>query len=946
MLNANSNSGDSMNTLHHAIVSLENRLASMEANQHSSDDIDDLRLEMEALRKTIAAITVGGDTGAGSVTGDGKVESEIIAGRDAVKAAIHAPNATININKPPAKAKSPAHTGPEQAYLRWLFQTTRRLALGGLDLNQADATQQAQVITLDAVYVALDVLPSASLKRGKKAAQTLPNARPGDEPPMPLLEAVQHNKRLVLLGDPGSGKSTFINYLTLCLAGARLEPDRDWLGRLRRNDHNARKFAWPKTAYVPVRVILRDFAASLPPDCECATADMLWSFIKEELVSHNLGDYAPALQENLRKGECVVMLDGLDEVPDVARRALVRDAVLAFADTYSRNRYTVTCRVLSYTSAAWKLTGFSVGRLARFNEDQIATFIGAWYDTLARQGQLVADVANARATELRSVVPGQRDLAQNPMLLTVMALLHTYSGKLPEERARLYDECVGLLLWRWQQTKYAPGGGKEPGIEKRLGTRTERLINALCELAWTAHQQRGLEKGASDVPEKEVLNVLKGYLSNDWGKAQAFCEYVEERAGLLVGRGIKQADAKNGEDEAVYAFPHRTFQEFLAGCYLAAQRDFSREALELVPKGDHWREVVLLAAGHLVFNQNRIVAPLDAANLLSSTELPTERESWRAVWWAGEIMAIVGSEAALSDPVGPRLLPRIRQQLVDLLEGGHLAPAQRARVGDVLGRLKDPRPGVETLEPALVDISGGTSKLGDGDQQHDVKLARFKVSRFTVTNAQFWQFIDADGYENPLYWTTAGWTWRQHAGDDVTGFASDALNRPVTGITWYEAMAFAAWLSALTGKTYRLPSEAEWVRVAAGTEGRQYPWGDDWQDGIANTSETGLGHPSAVGAFPRDVTPDGVYDLGGNTWEWTLSRHAEYPYDPDDGREDPEGDAERVLRGGACTNSKRLVRCIYRNWVAPDSRLPYIGFRLVSVEGPRALPAPTEEAKK
>jgi formylglycine-generating enzyme required for sulfatase activity len=238
--------------------------------------------------------------------------------------------------------------------------------------------------------------------------------------------------------------------------------------------------------------------------------------------------------------------------------------------------------------------------------------------------------------------------------------------------------------------------------------------------------------------------------------------------------------------------------------------------------------------------------------------------------------------------------------------------------------------------------------MGEGDQRHEVSLPPFRVSRYEVTNSQFWQFIDGGGYEKRRYWTEAGWAWRLRAGADLAGFASDLRwgidNRPVVGVNWYEAMAYAAWLAEQTGELFRLPSEAEWERAAAGTEARQYPWGDNWKDGMANTQEIGIGYTSAVGAFPKDATPEGIYDMGGNTWEWTLSRSGSYPYDRQDGRENPEGTSARVLRGGACSNSKLLARCTYRNWVAPDARVPYIGFRVVVSDAPLALPAPSEAA--
>jgi formylglycine-generating enzyme required for sulfatase activity len=887
---------------------------------------------------TSKKVEIHGDVGPGTPIG-GEVHADKIAGRDIIeKIEIHHGENAVDNN----------HADLEESYLHWLFLNAQRVSLGGISLDEANASEQPTEVTLDAVYVALNTHPSDKVQRGTPAILHS-GMLPGSAPLLPALEAVRHNPTLVLLGDPGSGKSTFINFLAMCLAGAQLEPKVRWMDRLRSVGYLNGKADWPHGPLLPVRVLLRDFGASLPADAKSASADLLWEHIACQLAKHDLADYAPRLQEALRKGKCMVLFDGLDEIPDPSRRRLVRDAVQDFAQVYARNRFVVTCRVLSYTDPAWRLSSFPTARLAPLDDDQVASFIGAWYATLAHQKRLPREAANAKAAELREAATHLRDLAQNPMLLTVMAIIHTFEGTLPRKRARLYDYAVELLMWRWQRTKFVPGSGWEPGIEDQLGIRAERLYNALCEVAWKAHAAQGERLDAADLPAKDVLHVLQGYMGEDWGKAQKFCGYVEERAGLLVGRGnrSKAVSNKDSDNEVVYAFPHRTFQEFLAGCYLVAQRDFSRFVLDnLVPQGEVWREVVLLAAGHLVFNRRVVTDPLDMVNVLCPDDPPTSKNDWRAVWWAGEILNIVGKEAAEQDPVGKRLLPRVCQHLVDLLKGGHLSPLHRAQAADVLGRLGDPREGVSSLEPALVKIPGGKFIMGDGDQRRKVSLPAFHMSRYPVTNAQFWQFIDGGGYENDQYWTDAGWAWRKHAKDDLTGFASDLRlgvgNRPIVGINWYEAMAYAAWLSEQTGKPYRLPAEAEWERAAAGTHARSYPWGDEWHDAIANTQEAGIGHTSAVGAFPQDATPEGIYDMGGNTWEWTLSRDGLYPYQPDGKREEREGTDDRVLRGGSCSNSKRLARCTYRNWLAPDSQVAFIGFRLVISDGPPSLPAKTK----
>jgi toxoflavin biosynthesis protein ToxD len=148
-------------------------------------------------------------------------------------------------------------------------------------------------------------------------------------------------------------------------------------------------------------------------------------------------------------------------------------------------------------------------------------------------------------------------------------------------------------------------------------------------------------------------------------------------------------------------------------------------------------------------------------------------------------------------------------------------------------------------------------------------------------------------------------------------------------------MAYCRWLSEVTGKTYSLPSEAEWEKGARGTDGRIYPWGNQWDATRCNTREGGRGGTAPVGTYPRGASPYGLLDMAGNVWEWTRSLWGGYPY-PIDAEERAQrenlqapNDQDRVLRGGAFNLLHRLVRCAVRYGYYPDFRLRYLGFRVV-----------------
>jgi formylglycine-generating enzyme required for sulfatase activity len=153
--------------------------------------------------------------------------------------------------------------------------------------------------------------------------------------------------------------------------------------------------------------------------------------------------------------------------------------------------------------------------------------------------------------------------------------------------------------------------------------------------------------------------------------------------------------------------------------------------------------------------------------------------------------------------------------------------------------------------------------------------------------------------------------------------------RPVVGVNWYEATAYCAWLSAVTGREFRLPTELEWERAARGGDGRVYPWGNEFDPKKCNSVEGQIYRTTPVGLFPNGVSPHGVFEASGNVWDWTASWFKAYPGQAEDLRDD-YGEKYRVVRGGSWDNYRWTVRCAYRNGDVPDVFNDVVGFRLVS----------------
>lgn len=171
--------------------------------------------------------------------------------------------------------------------------------------------------------------------------------------------------------------------------------------------------------------------------------------------------------------------------------------------------------------------------------------------------------------------------------------------------------------------------------------------------------------------------------------------------------------------------------------------------------------------------------------------------------------------------------------------------------------------------------------------------------------------------------------------------------QPVVGICWYEARAYCAWLSELSGHAVRLPTEAEWEAAARGRDGRDYPNGRAFDIHSGNTVVSHVRRPSPIGVFVDGDTPDGIADLCGNVFDWTSSAFGAgdpederpqfgYPYDHTDGREDPSASpgVRRVVRGGGWNDDLGPGRCTYRDHSYPGFAYDYIGMRLASETDP------------
>jgi formylglycine-generating enzyme required for sulfatase activity len=220
--------------------------------------------------------------------------------------------------------------------------------------------------------------------------------------------------------------------------------------------------------------------------------------------------------------------------------------------------------------------------------------------------------------------------------------------------------------------------------------------------------------------------------------------------------------------------------------------------------------------------------------------------------------------------------------------------------------------------------------LDDEHPQRSIHLSAFEIDVVPVTFADFARFIEAGGYRARAFWSEEGWEARQAQGWERPRFFGDpdwahvtGPDQPVCGVSLFETEAYAAFAGN------RLPTEAEWEKAARGTDGRLYPWGNEWLEGRCSTRGGSVRAAPPVGSFPSGASPYGALDMAGGVWEWCADWYDATYYlgAPDRDPTGPPSGLLKVARGGAWNALPLQNRTANRNAWKPTARFSNLGFR-------------------
>jgi formylglycine-generating enzyme required for sulfatase activity len=422
-----------------------------------------------------------------------------------------------------------------------------------------------------------------------------------------------------------------------------------------------------------------------------------------------------------------------------------------------------------------------------------------------------------------------------------MVVIYSDQQQLPESRIELFSEFVDDLIYRETEARSENHYSKAD---------RETLQKGLKQLAWQLQSRTGSMEEARTILARADAETIMPLANLEFSAAASLLELTKDNV----------------------RFSHQLLQEFFTAQSFGERIFNGLKASDLwLPESwwepNGWEEAAKLAADYEA-DPSDFLQWLAAGNPRLAVEIARDQSlldkkdtlfsSYKVMWQAA---------------------------ITDIENYPH--PHERHAISTALAWLDwDNRSGIGLNELGLPDIHWlevpeGEFIYGEKETQQTLSLAAFEVSQFPVTNRQFQAFVDAGAYDHEQWWEGL------KKPDKLPSHNWTENNRPVELIDWYEAVAFCRWLSAETGDEIRLPTEQEWEKVARGTEGHEYPWGDGYTTGSANIDETdrynlgekvgeySLQETSAVGLYPHSESPCQALDMSGNVWEWCLNKHGE-----------------------------------------------------------------------
>jgi formylglycine-generating enzyme required for sulfatase activity len=892
----------------------------------------------------------------------------------------------------PQQRNSESNRGPDAAthvdrYLTALVQETKDLKLPSLGTHpRISLPIERAYFPLEAAYVGRVV--AEPLDRNREFQAGLDGQVALDK----VFATAKGHEGVVILGEPGAGKTTLARRFAWELAS------RD-LGNFVAFDSQVGLGlpAGLRPVFLRLRALTDAMLAADSPLEELLAVETFRVATGQDPEGHNSRQYSESLLES---GSLLWILDGLDEVFEPGRREKVSTALQNLAakgiksDARRGDRYLVTSRFQGYYEPGVQLgRPFFDFRILPLPLEKSAEFIRVWFPAAYSQLPRIEstetharDKASKLITKLKerehrqrnaggeatSYQPGRGlfDLICNPLLLTIVCMVYDQREDLPENRAKLYDQALELMLkdWRKDLVPFDPEAAKA----------------VLGRLAWWLHQEKNRLVGPIAELREQACTALADVnpdarLGTD---GVQFLEWMRNPIGLL-------AYGLGGESQL--GFLHRCFQEHLAALHAVK----SHLAADLADRAheDWWFEVVLLALREhgkfpeeffrqMLERRLHVTEPLAASHYVNEAiQLPTRvfgqylrKQSNPGVIatglrWAKRLVGLktgrdadqVKDAAAITSALNliqnrAPVISNLQPVLASLAASRDERVSARAKA--VLGLVAaNPQPSTtgpsvvlpKSVAPVgapkrlwhpsgtqseFVWVAPGRFEMGDQEsrRKHPVEVTRgFWLGTTPITNGQYRVYLEeqAGRVPTPVFWDDRRWIQE---------------NQPVVGVSWLNAMAYCDWATTQVGMRCCLPTEAQWEFACRAGKQSAYCFGD---------SEAELRNYAWYEANSRGTTAPvktkspnawGLYDMHGNVWEWCYDLFRDDAYEGReagvtnpvvaDAAQDQSASALRGLRGGSWGHPAAYCRSAIRYGYRADHVVWSIGFRVAVHPGP------------
>ena len=514
--------------------------------------------------------------------------------------------------------------------------------------------------------------------------------------------------RVVLLGAPGSGKSTFLRYVAQRMATSMLAGGKQ---------SAVAGLGLPPA--VPIYIELRKFFNSnggIPIHGRVGEQE-LWDFIEDQLKP-GATDLSQQLRELMSEGRGILLLDGIDEIPvpegaDSLRRRRAQMAALSKELTVLYPDCHIVLTGRDYALSGWDLPGFHKAHISPLRRADVKSLVSNLARERGLSGETLHKEVDSLVRALDNVSVALRDY---PLFVSLMAALYwtQHRNSLPASRSQLYRESVDLLLERWTASE----SDGEPTLLDQLGCSKEQLEQRLRRIAYQTHR-RSVDRPGSAADIEFAVLVTELFRLGPGVDPHKVLAYLAEYAGILVA-----------QEPEKFNFAHRGFQEYLTAAWIKERLDADEEGVEaialelqrdIIETPLAWREPLLLLGEMLSGARDRDQAWNIVAGLLCHEDAqPADGRDYGchwATWLAGRI--VHGNSMQANAGIRDRpILSQMRRLLRKALVAGETLPArERVDCAKALGAVGDDRPGVGITTsglPALEfwRVDGGTAHIG------------------------------------------------------------------------------------------------------------------------------------------------------------------------------------------------------------------------------------------